>query len=949
MSAGAQGSEAANWIYRDKEPPPAYGGENPQSTFRGYLRDLELWQAGTDIPEDKQGLKLVQVLTGTAKAAVDGLPVSEIKGAGGYKAVLKKLKEAFEPYVETALPRALEGALFGPPRGSKETLAEYIIRFEKAQAILKDEGVTLPTKAVGYLLHRQANLDAELDGRLTTWLAGDYSKDNVLANLRRLERVHQETGKKVFLGLGEEEPQEEEWPEEAPLDAFYQEDSSEDENYVYLGDGDDGEVFEEEALVEALASYQEARQRIKEQRLGRKFFKPGFGKQSAGKGRGQHKGKGKGQYKDAGGFGSGRGRWGKGPGGGSKIHIEELKLRTRCRACGQVGHWSRECPSNRGPSSNASSSAASAPSYGKPGSATSFYWGGSNTAGSASFLTLKEILGAQKQKKVSVASFCGVVTSEGQALVDTAAQDGLIGKPSLLRLCSVLREQGLGCKWLDKSSAARGIGGQATTVGVVEIPMGLAGVSGILECTVISEDVPLLLPISLLRSLGAEINLPKNSLSLTYLGATCSMTTLLSGHAAVSVVDFGPDGWTLPSQCVGTRTAKDFSVNSSLAQQRSGFVSMCKGEASTTVSSFVTHAGGPGAEREPPGGSKTTQGARSHQARPSQLARRWGQAVLLGVLGAATQCSLQLPAEHPSIGGYEQLGVLDYLRASSYQQGGLLQGLHLQGPAAATAEQCEGDPGPGCGDVPPRGPLPQGRRKWSRQLGALCPVPVEVVLGARGSGFGDRAPAAASDGGGASPGGTQGQGEGEGRRAAAKQQAERGPNRGGLPPGDRGPEGEDAAPAGAARAPDGHDRGDRHGGGRLQCPGGVLPEHGPDDATRSSGGGDRVPSAQSRGGGLPHEEQALPDQGHERRVDSGSRQPEDRGGPDERLLPERYETAGPDQQPVAALRPLSADLASPNGKLVLKKASPKAIEAGLKMSLLGDPSCHKLHCVACSS
>ena len=38
---------------------------------------------------------------------MDGLAVSEIKGVGGYKAVLGKLREAFEPYVETALPRAL--------------------------------------------------------------------------------------------------------------------------------------------------------------------------------------------------------------------------------------------------------------------------------------------------------------------------------------------------------------------------------------------------------------------------------------------------------------------------------------------------------------------------------------------------------------------------------------------------------------------------------------------------------------------------------------------------------------------------------------------------------------------------------------------------------------------------------------------------------------------------
>ena len=61
MAGKGSNGPGETWVYRDKDPPPAYSGENPQSTFRGYLRDLELWQAATDVPEDKQGLKLVQV------------------------------------------------------------------------------------------------------------------------------------------------------------------------------------------------------------------------------------------------------------------------------------------------------------------------------------------------------------------------------------------------------------------------------------------------------------------------------------------------------------------------------------------------------------------------------------------------------------------------------------------------------------------------------------------------------------------------------------------------------------------------------------------------------------------------------------------------------------------------------------------------------------------------
>ena len=55
--------------------------------------------------------------------------------------------------------------------------------------------------------------------------------------------------------------------------------------------------------------------------------------------------------------------------------------------------------------------------------------------------------------------------------------------------------------WVDKPASARGIGGSASVVGVCELPVGLAGVpAGVLEVTVVAEDVPLLIPISLLKA-----------------------------------------------------------------------------------------------------------------------------------------------------------------------------------------------------------------------------------------------------------------------------------------------------------------------------------------------------------------------------------------------------------------------------------------------------------------
>ena len=574
--AGAPSSGEGGWTYKDKEPPPGYDGTSPQSKFKVYLRDLELWQACTDVPEDKQGLKLVQALSGAAKAAVDTLTVKEIKGADGFANVLKKLKEAFEPYVETALPRALENAFYGAPRGHKESISEFLIRFQRAQSVLKDEGITLPVKAAGYLLFRQANLDGELEARLVTWLGGDYSLDTVITNLRRLERVHAEGGKRTFL-VEEEEPGEMSYDPVGPevfLGEPADEEESEEENWVYMEEGQLDQVLDEDDVLDALATYQQVRRQIKEQKLGRQFFKPGD--------RGPGKGKGVGGGKDRSrSFGRAKGDGKNGKSESRRIHIEQLKLRTRCRNCGQVGHWSREC---KAPPSMASSTSRPPSSVATGSAATgsqrsSFYWTvPPESPGQSSFFTFLDALhGASKRTAAAAevpSSF--VVTADHQGLVDTAAQEGLIGRSALLRLLSVLRKHNLRAHWTDKEASARGIGGSARTVGVCELPVGVAGVPGVLETTVVTDDVPLLLPVSLLKALGAIVNMPESKLQLTAVNSECPMVSMASGHLAVSVVDFGPQGWSLPSGCEGIRQEQDFRLNGERgSQQQFGFHSMC--------------------------------------------------------------------------------------------------------------------------------------------------------------------------------------------------------------------------------------------------------------------------------------------------------------------------------------------------------------------------------------
>ena len=178
-------SAPADAGYRDRDPPPSFDGR--EEMFRQYTRELELWRHETDVPKVKQGAKVLRFLSGSAKAVVDELSIAEITSEQGVETILAALKVYFQPHLETAVPRALEKAVYAESRKGRESLGDYIIRMEAAFRELATEGIKLEDQVRGYILFRHAALTQVQEDQVTTWTQGKFGRDDIVKAMRKLE------------------------------------------------------------------------------------------------------------------------------------------------------------------------------------------------------------------------------------------------------------------------------------------------------------------------------------------------------------------------------------------------------------------------------------------------------------------------------------------------------------------------------------------------------------------------------------------------------------------------------------------------------------------------------------------------------------------------------------------------------------------------------------------
>ena len=143
-----------------------------------------------------------------------------------------------------------------------------------------------------------------------------------------------------------------------------------------------------------------------------------------------------------------------------------------------------------------------------------------------------------------VATFSGIEVDPGESLADTAAQSGIIDlRPFRKAEEALFHKFGLKPRVIPGDNQAVGIGGRAKVLGKVEMPSGMGGVNGIVKYTVVDKPgVPPLTPVSLLKQVGAVIDLNNNMMDLKKIETTTTLRALPSGHVAHKLTEFAPGG-----------------------------------------------------------------------------------------------------------------------------------------------------------------------------------------------------------------------------------------------------------------------------------------------------------------------------------------------------------------------------------------------------------------------
>jgi len=511
-----------SWPDREKKDlsdPSSFPGFGED--YRAWKHAVRRWENNTDHAEHKRGDRLMRVLTWKLQEEIqEELGEAAISSKGAVENILKVLDQKAGVEADAEEKEAYHHALFEMERRKDETFADYARRRSRQMSTAHRFGLALPSDVQGRMLIEGARLSHQNEQNLKTLLAARTDVASVTEALQKLDIPKQnylKQGPRVYVEHGADSDDESvNTEEEAEILATIDEQ-----------DLDECEGRQVLAAIEQQRkrTWQESQKLKQAMRKDRKFFETRDVQRGVGK--------------------QGRIRSKK------RLTKEQLMQITRCSNCGERGHWAESC--SKPYRSREDREADEKGGTGQKGKTAAFcYLGGpGGTAGltltvfrdlgglarrTASELVAKRMQAGKVREESDIMAL--LVVDAGEAVVDTAAGQALMGEKSLESLSAALRQRGLRVVEVPTTGPApRGVGGRAEVIRSVLVPLCMKGKTGVALFIILRGDIPPLLPIGLLESLEAEMDLKTNQLNLRALGVRTAMRRLPSGHRVISVCD----------------------------------------------------------------------------------------------------------------------------------------------------------------------------------------------------------------------------------------------------------------------------------------------------------------------------------------------------------------------------------------------------------------------------